>query len=109
MGRFLVRVLLCLLGGFAGSAAGFAIFQLRTRQTEIDSGASDITVAAPPITAAAGALLGIISGRPGPLLAFATAAGLTAALGTALDERVTGIAAAQARRADSTSSSQSSG
>jgi hypothetical protein len=109
VGRFLVRLVLCLIGGFAGSAAGFALFQLRSAQSEIDSRAADITVAAPPITAAIAAAIGLISGRRGPLLSFFAGTALSAALGTALDERVTGIAAAQARRASSTSSSHSSG
>lgn len=109
MGRFLARVLFSLLGGIAGSAAGFALYQLRTRQAEVDAGAADITIAAPPITAAAAALIGIVFGKRGPLLAFFAGTALGAALGTSLDERVTGIAASQASRASSTSSSHSSG
>jgi hypothetical protein len=109
MGRFLGRALLSVLGGFAGSAAGFALYQLRTRQSEIDRGAADITVAAPPITAGAAALFGVVSGRRGPVFALLAGTALAAAFGTSLDERVTGLAAGQVKRASSTSSSQSSG
>ena len=109
VGRFLGRVLLSVLGGFAGAAAGFALYQLRTRQSEIDGGTTDIALAAPPITAAVGAFLGIVTGRRGPLYAFLAATALGAAYGTSLDERLTQLAAAQANMARSTSSSQSSG
>lgn len=109
MSRFLARALVSVLCGFAGSAAGFALYQLRTRQADIDEGVADITVAAPPVTAAAAALIGMITGRRGPLFAFLAGTALGAVLGTSLDERVIGLAAGQAKRASSTSSSQSSG
>lgn len=108
MGWLARRLVTCLLGGFAGAAAGFVIYQLRTAQSEVDAGSRDITVAAPPVTASLAALIGLVSGR-GALGAFMAGAGLTAALGTSLDERVTGIAATHPRSATSTSSSHSSG
>lgn len=80
------------------------IHQLRTRQQEIDAGETDIVVAAPPITAAVGAGVGLLFG--GPLGAFLSSAGIAAFAGSALDERVVEMAGQLSAR--DTSSSQSS-
>lgn len=102
--RALARLVLCIGAGFAGAAAGSVIHQLRTRQQEIDAGDIDIVVAAPPITAAVGAGIGLLFG--GPLGAFLTAAGVAAFAGTTVDEKVVEMAGQLSAKA--TSSSQSS-
>lgn len=77
MGRLITSV----VSGLAGAAAGMAVHQYRNRDPE--AGGVEITIAAPPGSAAAGALAGLVLGSP--LAGFVTGFGIAAAMGTEFD------------------------
>ncbi len=111
MRSFALRLVFSALAGLAGSAAGFALYQIRTRDEAVDSGVGELHIAAPGATAALAALIGLIGGKRGPILAFIAGAGLSAVLGTKVDESIQALISGQARTssADSTNSSHNSG
>ena len=78
------RLLFVVTAAVAGSAVGMLARQLTIDRPE--AGLSDIVVSAPPTNIALSAMLGLVAGADGPMMAFMAGFAVSGAVGDDMEE-----------------------